>query len=252
MSSFLLKNRPTVVGMLRSNTTEELLTEISLVLKEGVDAVGFQIEALVPEERCAENYKRILSAMEDKPAYVTHYARCNTLELSDDELMKELFVAAECGAKLIDVRCDLFDRQPDEYSTDPTAIEKQKEVINKLHDMGAEVLMSAHLLKYAPCEKVVEIALSQQSRGADIVKIVTDASSDRELCENLKASVVLKETLKVPSLFLCNGTHCKKHRMLGPALGSSMFLAVENSNTDLNQPPISKAREMLELVGYEL
>lgn len=252
MSSFLLKTRPTVVGMLRSNTTEDLLKEISLVLKEGADAVGFQIEALLPKERCAENYNRIIAAMEGRPAYVTHYARCNTLDLSDDELMKELFAAAECGATLIDVRCDLFDRRPDEYSTDHTAIKKQREVISRLHDMGAEVLMSTHLLKYAPCEKVVEIALSQQSRGADIVKIVTDASSDEELCENLKTSVVLKEALDVPSLFLCNGTHCKKHRMLGPVLGSCMFLAVENSNTDLNQPPISKAREMLSLVGYEL
>lgn len=112
--------------------------------------------------------------------------------------------------------------------------------------------MSAHVMKYIPCEKVIEIAQSQQLRGADIVKIVTDANSDEELYENLKTSVILKETLEVPSLFLCNGTHCKKHRMLGPVLGSCMFLAVENSNTDQNQPPIEKAREMLSLVGYEL
>lgn len=252
MSSFLLKNRPTVVGMLRSNTTEELLKEISLVLHEDADAVGFQIETLIPEERCAKNYRRIIAAMGNKPAYVTHYVRCNPLDLDDEQLMKELFTAAECGAKLIDIRCDLFDRQPDEYSTDQRAIEKQKEVIDRLHDMGADVLMSAHLLKFAPCEKVVEIALSQQARGVDIVKIVTDANSEEELCENLKVSVILKETLDVPSLFLCNGTHCKKHRMLGPVLGSCMFLAVEDSNTGLNQPTISKAREMLSLAGYEL
>lgn len=252
MSNFLVEGRPTVVGMLKSSTTEELLKEISLVLKEGADAVGFQIENLVPEERCKENYRRIISAMKDKPAYVTHYARCNPLNLSDDELMAELFIAAECGAKLIDIRCDLYDRQPDEYSTDTVAIKKQKEVIHKLHEVGAQVLMSTHVLKYAPCEKVVEIALSQQSRGADIVKIVTEANSDEELCDNLKTSVILKERLDVPSLFLCNGTHCKKHRMLGPTLGSCMFLAVENSNTDLNQPPISKAREILSLLGYKL
>lgn len=252
MSIFLVKGRPTVVGMLRSNTMADLLKEISLVLSEGADAFGFQIETLAPTERNADNYKRIFAAMQDKPAYVTHYARCNPLKLTDDELMEELYIAAKCGAKLIDVRCDLYDRQLDEYSTDKKAIEKQKTVIQKIHEMGAEVLMSAHILKYIPCEKVVEIALSQQMRGVDIVKIVTEANSDEELCNNLKTSVILKEKLDVPSLFLCNGTHCKKHRMLGPSLGSSMFLAVEDSNTDLNQPPISKAREILSLTGYEL
>lgn len=252
MSSFLLKDRPTVVGMLRSNTTADLLKEISLISEEGADAFGFQIETLEPSERNEENYGKIISAMNSKPAYVTHYARCNRLELTDDELMEELYVAIKCGAKLIDVRCDLYDRRPDEYSTDKAAIEKQKSVIEKIHCMGAEVLMSAHVLKYIPCDKVVEIALSQQERGADIVKIVTEANSDAELRDNLKTSVVLKETLNVPSLFLCNGTHCKMHRMLGPSLGSSMFLAVENSNTELNQPPLSRAREILSLSGFNL
>ena len=248
--SFLKKDRPTIVGMLRAKTTKELLREIDLILTQGVDAFGLQIERMPPEEKTAENYKKIFSAMQGKPAYVTNYARNNTLSLSDEELTDELLLAVKCGAKLIDIRCDLFDRQADEYSTDKKAIEKQIEVIKKIKSMGAEVLMSAHVLKYIPCEKVLEIALSQQERGVDIVKIVTEANSEAELMDNFKTSIVLEEQLRVPVLFLCNGTHCKKHRIMGPLLNNGPFLVVENSNEGQSQPTIQKAQEQLALAGY--
>ena len=230
--------------------TEELLNEINLMLTQGVDAFGFQIETLIPGDRNAENYKKIFSAMGDKPAYVTNYTRGNILSLSDEELTEELFLAVECGAKLVDIRCDLFDRQPCEYTYDQAAVEKQKEVIKKFKTMGAEVLISAHVFKYIPCETVIEIALSQQERGADIVKIVTEANSEVELAENFKTSVVLNDMLNTPVLFLCNGTHCKKHRMLAPVLNNGMFLVVRNDLDGGTQPTIKSAKELLALAGY--
>lgn len=249
-TNFLQKGRPTLVGMLRSTTAEELLKEIDLMLTQGVDAFGFQIESLIPQDRNEENYKKIFSAMEGKPAYVTYYTRGNVLDLTDEELTEELFLTVKCGAKLVDIRCDLFDRQPGEYSTDKAAIEKQKEVIKKFQAMGAAVLMSAHVLKYIPCEKVLEIALSQQERGVDIVKIVTEANSEAELTENFKASILLNQILTTPVLFLCNGTHCKKHRILGPVLNNSMFLVVRNDLEGQNQPTIQRAKAQLALAGY--
>ena len=248
--SFLQKNRPTLTAMLKSSTTEGILGEIEAMLGQGTDAFGFQIEQMKPEERRAENYKKIFSAMRGKPAYVTNYIRGNSVPHTDEELTEELYVAVECGAKLIDVRCDLFDRQPDEYTFNETAIARQKKIIEKLHAMGAEVLMSTHIFHFVPSEEVLKIALSQQERGVDIVKIVTMANSEEELMDNLKTTVTLKEKLSVPSLFLCNGTHCKKHRILGPVLGSDMFLAVENSRTEDNQPTLKRAKEILALAGY--
>lgn len=249
-SSFLQQNRPTLIGMLKPVTTGELIKEAELILEQGVDAFGFQIDMLLPEERTAENYKRIFAAMQGKPAYVTNYTRGNVLPLDDEQLTQELFLAVECGAKLVDIRSDLFDRQPYEYSTDEKAVKKQEEVIRKFKAMGAQVLMSAHVLKYIPGEKVLEIALAQQERGADIVKIVTEANSEAELLDNFKTSVMLKEQLRVPSLFLCNGTHCAKHRLLGPVLNNGPFLVVENSREGQNQPTIQRAKNQLALAGY--
>lgn len=248
--SFLRSDRPVIVGMLRSNCVEELLKEIAQMLQEGVDCFGFQIEILNPKERTLENFQKLFAAMRRKPVYVTNYIRCNPVEHTDEELMEELYLAAECGASLIDVRGDLFDRQPGEFTEDKEAVKKQCEVIQKLKAMGVEVLMSTHVLRYIPGAEVLKIALEQQKRGADIVKIVTDANSEEELMEHFKTSILLKEKVHTPNLFLCNGTHCKKHRILAPALGGAMFLAVENGYVGQNQPTIREVRRLLTLAGY--
>lgn len=248
--SFVRKDRPTIVGMLRSTTADLLVAEIDRMLQQGVDAFGFQHEIVQADERNEENYKKIFSAMQGKPAYITNYVRCNVLDLTDEQLTEELFLLVKLGAKLVDLRCDLFDRQPDEYSTDPVAIEKQKKLIDQLHAMGVEVLMSAHVLKYTPYERVLEIALAQQARGVDVVKIVTEANSEQELAENFKISLALQEQIKMPVLFLCNGTHCRKHRIFAPLLDNGLYLAGEYGGPGVNQPTIQEAKEQLQLAGY--
>ena len=250
--SFLQKNRPTITSMFKGLTTQELLKEIEIVLAQGTDAFGFQIEETNPECRTAEDFEKIFNAMQGKPVYITNYTRRNALPFTDEELTEQLFVAAKCGdnPKLIDIRCDLFDRQPDEYTYDEEAVKRQKEVIEKFHEMGAEVLMSTHIFHYFSGEDVLKLALAQQERGVDVVKIVTVANSEEELLENLRTTIVLKEKLSVPSLFLCNGSHCKKHRILGPALGTDLFLTVENSQDGGNQQTIERAKTILTLAGY--
>ena len=251
MPFFTREDRPTIVGMLKSGTVSDLLKEIEKIKDQGVDAIGFQIEMLEPSQRTEENFKKIFAAIGDKPSYVTNYIRCNPLNLTDEELTEELLLAASCGATLLDIRGDLYDRSPCEFTENSEAVKKQKELIKKVKEMGAQVLMSSHVLKFIPKEQVLKIALEQEARGADIVKIVTEANSEAELSETFKATLMLKEKLKVPSLFLCNGTHCRKHRILGPTLGTDLFLVTENSNVGLAQPTISEAKQMLCLAGYK-
>lgn len=251
MKQFLKENRPTIVGMLKSDTADGIIAEIGRMSEDEPDAYGFQIEVLRLKDRNRDNYQRIFAAMNGKPSYVTHYARCNCRDFTDDELMRELYTAIECGATLVDVRCDLYDRRPDEFTTDTAAVKKQKEVIKTIHEMGAQVLMSAHTFKFLPPEKVLEIALAQQERGTDVIKIVTNADTEAELLSNFETSILLKERISTPALFLCNGDYCKKHRILGPVLGGCMYLSVENSRTEDNQPTVRRAKEQLTLAGYK-
>ncbi|MBO5653668.1 MAG: type I 3-dehydroquinate dehydratase, partial [Clostridia bacterium] len=59
-----------------------------------------------------------------------------------------------------------------ELSMKQDAIDKQMRLIEQLHKMGKEAIMSSHVLKFTPAETVLEIALEQQRRGVDVVKIV--------------------------------------------------------------------------------
>lgn len=86
--------------------------------------------------------------------------------------------------------------------------------------------MSSHVLKYTPAERVVEIALAQQARGADIAKIVTFANNEAEEMENLRITTLLKQELKIPFLYLSGG-ECHLHRRLGGILGNCMVLCVQ-------------------------
>ena len=98
-------------------------------------------------------------------------------------------------------------------------------LIDSLHEVGAEVLMSSHVLKFTPAERVLEIALAHQARGADISKIVVGASDMAEQIENLRIINLLKENLEIPFLFLSGG-ECRIIRRIGGEIGCCMYLSV--------------------------
>ena len=251
-SKFLINDRPTLTAMLKPSTTEQILIEIDKILEQGTDAFGFQIDMLKAEERCEKNFKKIFIAMQNKPCYVTNYYRGNKLPITDDELVEGLCIAIQCGGVLADIPADIYDRVAGEFTEKAEAVEKQMRAVERIHSLGGEVLMSSHVLRYADCDEVLKIAEAHRERGADVSKIVTDANSESELLNNLRTSVVLKERLGIPSLFLCNGTHCERHRILGPAIGSDMFLVIENSRDGIcPQPTIKRAKEMLALAGFK-
>ncbi len=75
---------------------------------------------------------------------------------------------------------------PKEIVTDETVISKQCELIEKVHAMGAEVLLSCHPGIVMNCEQVVELALFLKKRNPDIIKIVTKAENEDDLTESIK------------------------------------------------------------------
>jgi len=223
--TFFGHDKSVLTTMVQAKTPERIKELIDKSVPEGAEAFGMQFEQLMPEYRTKEVYKDLFAYAKDKPVYVTNYRHTLNEGKTDEELAEELVELAECGADLCDVMGDYFDRQPDEVAVSKTAIEKQKELIRKIHDKGAKVLMSSHVLKYIPSERVLEIALEHQSRGADICKIVTGADTMEQQLENLKIINMLKENLEIPFLFLCCG-ECSILRRIGGELGCCMYLCV--------------------------
>ena len=217
---------PLLVSMIQAAEREKILYAIRRGHEEGCDAFGFQFCQVAPEFRGRDTVREIFSATEGKPVYATNYRGGRNAGRTDDELARELLFLAENGAALCDVMGDYYCPTPGELTDDADAIERQKRLIARLHEAGASVLMSSHVLKFLPGAEVLRIALEQEERGADVVKIVTAADSEDEERENLETTLLLKEKLSRPFLFLSGGSHNRLHRMLGITLGCSFALCV--------------------------
>jgi len=250
--TFLTYEKPLLTCMVQGYTPDRVKELVTLSLAEGAEAFGMQFETMKNEYRSKEIYKELFEFASPYPVYVTNYRKKRGVadeDKSDDIYANELIELAECGATLCDVMGDYFDVCEGELTMNEEAIEKQMKLIDELHKRGAEVLMSSHVCKFIPAERVLKIALEHRRRGADICKIVTGASTMEEQIENLRIINLLKENLDIPFLFLCGGSHCRKHRLLGPVLSNSLFLSVQKGIDGGPQPQMEDAKKVMELLS---
>lgn len=235
--------------MLTGELGEKLPEEAAQAVSLGADAIGFQLETIEPRLVEPGFIREVIAAAGGKPVYVTDYKRGRrTMSMSCDELARELLMALDLGAAIIDVMAHMFSDSEIEVSFDSGAVKKQTRFIEEIHKRGGTVLMSSHMFRFMPRDEVYELARVHESRGADITKIVTNADNESELAENLVISAELKEKVGINCLFLCNGKFCARHRMLSAALGSCMMLCSTDKRPENPQPNLGIAKEFLGLI----
>lgn len=261
--TFLEKERPMTVGMIQKATAEECVSLALDSIGGGADAVGLQLESLPDTEKTDEKLRRILDSLGGKPCYFTNYRYGRNDGKTDETLARELVHFTQLGGTLADIPGDFFDKSAvvggkrencryPECTTDENAIAEQKKRIAEIHEAGGEVLMSSHVMRFLPAEEVLSIALDFESRGADVVKIVTAANSTEEEIENLRTTALLKKELKAPFLFLSGGTHYRRHRLLGPMFGCGYYLCVARHypGSTASQPLLSEVLGVLSHTKY--
>ena len=224
--TFLNREKPALTCMVQADTPDRIKYLVDKSLPEGAEAFGMQLCVMKPEYRKPEIYRELFDRPDGLPTYVTNYRHKQNEGKSDDTLADELCELAECGATLCDVMGDYYDKCEGELTMNEEAIAKQMKLIERLHKAGAEVLMSSHICKFTPAERVMEVALEHKRRGADICKIVTAASTMEEQIENLRILNMLKENLGIPFLYLSGGEYSFIARRLGGTLGNCMSLCV--------------------------
>lgn len=248
--TFLNYDKPIITSMVQADNPDRIEYLMKGSLEDGAEAFGMQFCRMKPEYRNKEVYKRLFN-YSNHPIYVTNYRVAENEGKSDDVLAAELIELAECGATLCDVMGDMFDKCEGELTMDEVAVEKQMKLINDLHATGAEVLMSSHILKFTPAERVLEVALEHQRRGADICKIVTRAETDFEEIENLRIIALLKEKLDIPFLYLAGGK-CHITRRIGGMLGCCTYLCVHEYDelATALQPLVSEIKAVRDNLGF--
>ena len=255
--TFLNSEKPLITCMVQADTPQRIRELVSLSIPEGADAFGMQFCKLNPEYRNRQTYCELFALTEGRPVYVTNYRVAQNASKSEDTLAEELIELAECGATLCDVMGDTFDRPAGEPTIvgAPTmneeAVKKQIKLIDELHARGAEVLMSSHIMKFTPAERVLEMAREHRRRGADISKIVVAAETPAEEIENLRISNMLREELDFPFLFLSSGECSRIIRRIGSCFGSCMSLCVyeQDAFSTKAQPLLRDVKAIEEILG---
>ena len=253
--SFLHQNQPLNTCMIMNNNVKDAIITCRNAVFDGCDAFGIQIDRLPRELRTEENLKAIYKAMGNRPIYITNYRNGqNEKKIPDDQLAEELLTYLSYGATLADVMGDYFCPSPDEITYDEVAVKKQMELIDRIHAMGKEVLMSSHTHRFMTAEEVLKLAKAHQERGADICKIVAAGNTEAEEMENLRITTLLKEELDIPFLFLSGGKHCKIHRTIGPMLGCNMWLTTQkhDEHSVAAQPVCRAIRIIADNFNYDI
>ena len=251
MSKDIFNGKPLLTVMLIGEEPNVLIGRIRNALCDGAEAFCLQTEFLKPEYHTPEVFEKLISEMRDRPCYVTNYRGRNNGDTPDEVLAEGLITLAKCGADLCDVPGDLFCKHPLQMTEDAEAIRKQMELIDAIHAQGAQVLMSAHIFTFTPAERVLEVALEQKRRGADVVKIVTGADTMEQQLENLRITDMLNRELGVPFLFLSGG-QCSLHRRLGTRLGCCMALCTyeHDALSSFGQPMLWIMKEVRDNLGF--
>ena len=235
---------PAVAGVVRSYYIKDAVAEIKNCLYDGAQMIDLHLSCL--ERSDEESLKRIISSSR-LPVLALNYNKTLDWEdagLSEQERVESLLRAVSAGASGIDMQGYTFHlpskdgfcgedkysftkNSPKEIVTDAAVIAKQCELIEQVHAMGAEVLLSCHPGIPMTCEQVVELALFLERRGPDIIKIVTKANNEEELVESFRAMVALKKECKIPVSYHASGEAGSLSRIVNPLLGGQIIFCVD-------------------------
>lgn len=252
-ASFLNHDKPLLCAMIQCETVEECICKIRASLAEGAEALGIQLCKIKKELRTKENLTKIFEACEGRPIYVTSYRISSNEGYTDEECAEVLLLALRCGATILDIMGDMFDRGAKyELTEDPEAVKKQKALIEKIHALGGEVLMSSHTGNNLTVEETLRIAACHEERGADVIKIVNKTESIDDLPKSFETINALNKTATKKFLYLEGGPTQKIVRNIGPQLGVCMYLCCQHHGPvdTLAQPKLSRLKKVIEGLEY--
>ena len=256
---------PALAGVIREKSVRGAIAEIKNCMYDGADMIDLHMSCL--EESDVENLRKIIQSTR-LPVLALNYN--NTYEwkdagLSEEERIDSFLRAAKAGAAGVDIQGYTYDitsksgyvgkkqysftkGNPKEIVTDETIISKQCELFERVHSMGAEVLLSCHPGIPMSCEQVVELALYLENRKPDLIKIVTRADDQNDLLESIKTMMTLKKEIETPISYHVNGPTGSLSRILNPVLGGQIAFCVDhyNEGSTMEQIDLRMAKNVVE------
>lgn len=256
---------PAYAGVVRETTTRAAIAQIKNCLYDGATMIDLHMSCL--EDSSVEELKKIVDSTK-LPILALNYNNTYLWEnagFTEEQRVDSFLRAVEAGAAGVDIQGYTFDLpskkgycgkdgysftkgNPKEVVTDEKIIAKQCALIEKVHAMGAEVLLSCHPGIPMNAEQVVELALFLEKRNPDVIKIVTRAEDEMQLAEAMRAMLMLKKEVKTPVTYHAAGKAGMLTRVLNPVLGGHMAFCVDRftESSTPEQVDLRVARDVVE------
>lgn len=256
-----------LAGVVREKTIKGALACIRNCEVQGATGIDLHLSCLDEEFQTVEKLGDIIN-FSRLPILALNYNLSydkGLYEATEEERTSLLLRAVEAGAAAVDIQGYTFDLpsksgfcgedkysftkgNPKEVVVDSKIIDKQMEFIEKVHQMGAEVLLSNHPGIPMTTEQVVDLALFVEKRNPDIIKIVAVANTEEEMADAFKTMVVLKKEVKTPVSYHCGGKFGVLTRVINPALGGFMCFCNERYtiSSDYSQVSLDVAKTILD------
>ena len=252
---FLQLRRPFVVGVVVEKNARAAERAAKSAFADGADVIELNLSPLRPVPELDRGFFSRLGG----PAYTT-CRRSGFLRIygpafarlpaaSDDERMARQLALLGAGAAGLDFEADTFAPSADEWTSDRSAVRRQRELAAEVHRRGAAVIASWHPSRKLTFAQALRAARTLRDRGADFVKIVERVRSRAEALESVEISLRLAEKLGGPFIFLPLGPGAAEFRPYLTSFGSAFLLArpAIGSNRLAEQPLVSRARAIVDL-----
>lgn len=256
---------PAYAGVVRETTTRAAIGQIKNCLYDGATMIDLHMSCL--EDSSVEELQKIIESTK-LPVLALNYNNTLLWEnagLTEEERVASFLRAVEAGASGVDIQGYTYDLpsksgfcgedrysftkgNPREVVTDEKIIARQCQLIEKVHSMGAEVLLSCHPGIPMDHTQVVELALFLEKRNPDVIKLVTIANDEEQMLESFKAMLELKKEVKTPVTYHAAGKMGRLSRLINPALGGHMVFCVDrfNAGSTMEQVDLRTAWETVE------
>jgi len=238
---------PAIAGVVREKTAKEAICTIKNCELKGATVIDLHLSTLVPEDRTVESIKSIVKSTR-LPILALNYSKnydySSIPDVTEEERVGLLKTAAMAGVAAIDIQGYTFDKKSKsafygdrslpfakegikELVTDEETIARQTALIDELHSMGCEVLLSNHPGIVMNADEVLGLAKYVEKRKPDVLKIVTVAKSEEDAVEGMRAMLMLKKELNCKVSYHLQGEHGRMTRLINPLLGGFMMFCVD-------------------------
>ena len=256
---------PALAGVVRERTVRAAWAEMKNCHLGGAAMIDLHLSCLADQ---SEGALRAIFEKAPLPVLALNYATAydwSAVPYTEEEREELFLTAVRAGAQGVDMQGYTFDiasksafvgedkysftkDSPKEIVTDSAVIDRQCAFIERVHGMGAEVLLSCHPGIPMNREQIVELALFLEKRKPDLIKIVSIATTEDEMLESLHTMRALKREVKTPVSYHAGGKCGALSRVLCPLLGGQIAFCVDrfSESSTLEQLDLRSAKTVIE------